>query len=159
MFDEPMRLEISLEFTTFCMNDHEQVDRSYVHREIEAVPIDGVHLSRDVQLPNGKIVTVANQRRGPLGSEGSASHVIRHSETTSFADSALENLSIFMLPGQSLFDQKDFGQIFDRVVQCARFHQTREIALQAMYVLLVIRSWLGTMRQPEGPLDVPDERR
>jgi len=57
--------------------------------------------------------------------------------------SMIENLSVFVLPDESLLDKNKFNVVLERVSTYAQtISQTREIAVDALFVLLNVRNWL-----------------
>ncbi|KAL5519828.1 hypothetical protein ACEPAG_1488 [Sanghuangporus baumii] len=160
MYDDTTWRVISDAFAEYCLRDAERVNKEIVKRRVESLLArstsdDG---PTSAALTPRKELQVARRMSGvvraPRYSQvNAAKKVVRQyctSDTT--IEASLENLYLFMLPGECLLIQKDQQEIlYERICNYARFHVSRLIAVQAMYALLTIREWLSAISFAKGP--------
>ncbi|KAL5524330.1 hypothetical protein ACEPAF_9470 [Sanghuangporus sanghuang] len=160
MYDDTTWRVVSDAFAEYCLRDTERVNKEIVKRRVESLLArstsdDG---PTSVALTPRKELQVARRMSGvvraPRYSQvNAAKKVVRQyctSDTT--IEASLENLYLFMLPGDCLLIQKDQQEIlYERICNYARFHVSRLIAVQAMYALLTIREWLSAISFAKGP--------
>jgi len=60
----------------------------------------------------------------------------------------LVNTVDFMLPGETLLNQKHLDDIFRRARDAANLHQMHDVALPVLHALFVIRHWITRIRLP-----------
>ncbi|KAL5501798.1 hypothetical protein ACEPAH_9058 [Sanghuangporus vaninii] len=160
MYDDTTWRVVSDTFAEYCLRDTERVNKEIVKRRVESL----LARSTSDDGPTSAVLTprkelqVARRMSGVVRAPRysqicAAKKVVRQyctSDTT--IEASLENLYLFMLPGDCLLIQKDQQEIlYERICNYARFHVSRLIAVQAMYALLTIREWLSAISFAKGP--------
>ncbi|KLO15991.1 hypothetical protein SCHPADRAFT_901950 [Schizopora paradoxa] len=151
--------QISMTFAGFCLTEQQNDvnKRRAMVREIRKIVSEAVettpHATREVVTITKRLDVEAVKSKGGL-SNRIASWMCIDDQLKNWESQApsidthamIENLSVFVLPDESLLDKIKFAGVLERVSTYAQtISQTREIAVDALFVLLNVRDWLGNI--------------